>query len=782
MISNFFLTTENLLQKGLLVTRFRVPEFERIRDPSKVYRVARRIGYRLERNFGGIFETMGREMPDIVLYHPKKPVNTLQLEFIDGSFRVIPAEEVRLDPSFSNHRRALEGIIRSLLTQAFKRMEYEKFKGILRKPHYKKIYTHENNPVLFYLDALQFSIRVFADGTIGVWMDLKSIWDQPANVLIEHKLNQGMTEEDIRKLLLEKKMNVTLEPGYISGIISDVIFDRTIETFILKDDLEKRTVAEYWRQEYRRNLPRSDFIVMARRVGLYKDLAYPASLVHLSTKEERIPFRFMQLLHISPADRLERLQELIRSINLQQMVINSDRMLIKEESVHWETLIHEEKCKAVGTRGTIPFRMAKNKCSTDPRDVLEVGPLSGKKDVDLVLVLPSKFKDLIAPFLDILQTHFETFKMGNLRLMETFEIGTPTPMNYWEKGYEVGRYFDLQKGENKIALVVLPEKVQSTIEYFEFRRGIGRAKDLTSKTVQMIRPETVKRVISKKDQNLIGNILVQIYLKTLIRGEAVWLLNEPAGGSPHTCYMGYDVSRITERLFDPTSKTWIREMKEAAAYAAVCDSYGRVIECRSLPAQRGEMLTPDDVVRLLYEVLHECKTSMNEFYGEDFTRLVIFRDGNISSTDLQMMDRGIEKLFETIGNKYTKLTIDVVAVIKTGIERLFSDDRTNPSVGDYVILDESNALLCTSDLKQRSDRLSAKPIKLYYPLSKSLDYSSRRRPMEHIVHEFVDLTKLYWVSLVYTPKVALPLKIVQRIGQLAVRDVSVPRDVPYIPL
>lgn len=782
MISNLFVTSNQPLKEGVTVTRFRVPEFGKVRDPSRIYSLARRIGYRLEREFGGTFEVMGKEVPDIILFRPANKVRELRLEFMDGSFTAIPDRELKLDPSIVQHRVVLERIVSRVLEKSFGQLGYEQYGRTLRKPQYRKIFTQDNSPVRFYLDAFYYLVEVYADGSIGIWIDMKASWDQPAREFIEHKLGQGLGEEEVRKLMLEKKMNVTLEPGHSEGVLTDVIFDRTAGTFILKDDPKKRTLAEYWKEEYHRTVPPNDFVIMAKKVGSYRDLAYPTSLVHLTVRGESIPSRFMRLLQKSPSDRLVRILELIRQINLRSISLNENRIIFKEMPVIWQKMVEEKKCLSVGLRENILLKITPEHKSADPRDVMRFGAFSGPKKINVVLVIPSELKDLARSFMEVLQRHFEEFKMGNLTLMEVFEIQKLAPMSYWEKGYEIGRYFDLKKEGKKICLVVLPERGGTGMEYFEFRRGIGRAKELSSKAVQAILPDTVKDVINEKDRNLIGNILVQLYLKTLDRGEAVWLLDKPAGETPNTCYMGYDVSRISERIFDPTARTWIREKKEAAAYAAVCDSYGRVIECRSLYAQRGEMLTPDDVLRLLYEIIHECKTAMKEYYNEEFKRLVIYRDGSIPLTDLKMMEMGIQKVFDSIKDRYSNLTIDVVAVIKTGIERIFDEDVTNPRVGQYVVLDESHALLCTSDMKSRSQYVSAKPIKLHYALSKSIDGENHRSPMEKIVHEFVDLTRLDWVSLVHSPKLALPLILVQQIGRLTVRDVSVPKDVPYVPL
>jgi len=781
LISNLFITRNRPLREGIDVIKFKVQEFSKVKDPSRIFSIARRIGYRLENEFGGTFELIGRDLPEIVLFNPLIMPTQFKLNFIDGSFTIIPHGKMKLLPN-GPYVSTLEKIIESIISKKFREMGYEKFKRIYRRPKFKLVYSRAQNPLRFYLDAFIFSASVFKDGKIGLWIDSKGTIDQPANLFIEHKLSQGYSEQEIRKLILEKKMNATLEPGHVTGVITDVIFDRTAGSFILRDDPKRRTLREYWRQEYKKNVPANDIVIMVRRTGFHRDLAYPASLVYLWTRGEQIPFRFMQLLHMSPKNRIIKLQEIVRRLNLCSISLNGQRIVFEEEPIRWENLVKEEKCSLVGSRKKVLLKMGNGKISPNQRDILKYGPFSGNKEINIALVIPSTLVDLSKKFINVLQKYFERFNLGSLNLIEIFEIEKLTPMSYWEKGYEVGRFFDLKKVPNCISIVILPNQETRTTEYFEFRRGIGRAKRLSSKAVQMILPETVREIINEKDKNLIGNFLIQLYLKTLDRGEAVWLLNTPAGGSKQTCYMGYDVARLTERVFDPTAKTWIRERKEAAAYAAVCDSYGRVIECRSLFAQRGEMLTPDDVLRLLYETLHECKTAMKEYYNEDFSRLVIYRDGDIKSTDLKMMELGLQKLFEAVEDKYSRLIIDVVAVIKTGIERVFDDDMTNPNVGNYVILNDARALVCTSDIKKKSNYLSAKPLKLKYVLSKSLDNVDRRAPMEKIVHEFIDLTRLDWVSLAHMPKLALPLILVQQIGKLTLKDVSVPKDVPYIPL
>lgn len=781
MISNFFLAKGKPLSNGIEVHRFLVPEFKALKDKSRIYSLARRAGYRLERQFGGFFEVMGADAPEIILYRPTKKPKETKLTFIDGTLTLIPAGKRVISPQ-NTSIPALERLIQSMISRAFIRMGYEKFKRLHRKPKPQIIYSVDQNPIRFFQDAFIFSTKVFDDGKIGLWIDIKGTIDQPADLFIKHKLQQGYTEEDIRKLMLEKKMNVTLRPGNASGVITDVLFERTAGSFILKDDPKRRTLSQYWKDEYNVTVPKDDVVIMVNRFPFRYSLPYPATCVFLWTRGEQIPFKFMKLLHMSPRTRLTRLQRIVKQLNSQPLRVNGTRITLNEKPIKWTTLIKEKKCLKVGNRRKIQIKMGGKKVSTNAKDVLKYGPFSGKKDINAVLVMPSTLIELSDKFKHVLKKYFRKFGLGEINFIETFEVEKLTPMSYWEKGYEIGRFFDSRKIKNCISIVVLPNKGEKSLEYFEFRRGVGRAKETRSKSTQMILPKTMHEIINEKDQNLIGNFLIQVYLKTLTRGEAVWLLNNPAGNSKYTCYMGYDVARLTERVFDPTSKTWIKERKEAAAYAAVCDSYGRVIECRSLFAQRGEMLTPHDVVRLLYEILHECKTAMREFYGEKFSRLVIYRDGDIKKSDLKMMEVGIENLFENVRDKYPDLVIDVVAVIKTGIERLFKEDWSNPNIGDYVILNDKYALVCTSDIRHKAEYVTARPLKLKYVLSKSIDGKERRSSMEKIVNEIIDLTKLDWASLVHLPRLPLPLILVQQISKLTLRDVSVPKDVPYVPL
>ena len=96
MISNFFITRGYPLKEGVEVVNFKIPEFLKMKDQSRIHRLARRIGYRLERKFGGTFEVIGKEFPNIILFRPSKNVKEMKLEFVDGSFTAIPVSYTHL--------------------------------------------------------------------------------------------------------------------------------------------------------------------------------------------------------------------------------------------------------------------------------------------------------------------------------------------------------------------------------------------------------------------------------------------------------------------------------------------------------------------------------------------------------------------------------------------------------------------------------------------------------------------------------------------------------------
>lgn len=90
MISNLFITRNRPLREGIDVIKFKVQEFGKVKDPSRIFSIARRIGYRLENEFGGTFELIGRNLPEIVLFNPLIMPTQFKLNFIDGSFTIIP--------------------------------------------------------------------------------------------------------------------------------------------------------------------------------------------------------------------------------------------------------------------------------------------------------------------------------------------------------------------------------------------------------------------------------------------------------------------------------------------------------------------------------------------------------------------------------------------------------------------------------------------------------------------------------------------------------------------
>lgn len=165
---------------------------------------------------------------------------------------------------------------------------------------------------------------------------------------------------------------------------------------------------------------------------------------------------------------------------------------------------------------------------------------------------------------------------------------------------------------------------------------------------------------------------------------------------------------------------------------------------------------------------------MRHVKGNAFRRLVTYKDGPMRDAERSFITAAAEEVRDEFRQETdVEVQVDLVAVPKTGIERLFlrrGRELGNPERGTYVLLPGNRALLVSSAPRFGT----ADPIHVNYEAA----VGDRPTAMTTIVSEFFDLTNLDWRSVYQQPKTPLPLQLVQSLGELLTLDIESPSCIP----
>jgi hypothetical protein len=298
--------------------------------------------------------------------------------------------------------------------------------------------------------------------------------------------------------------------------------------------------------------------------------------------------------------------------------------------------------------------------------------------------------------------------------------------------------------------------------YVKAKRGLGEGQICS----QALRSGTFLRIARWDGQHdasqlnaTIRNTAVQIYDKFLDPGESIWHLAIPAGGldpSKKAFFMGFDVSRSTDR-------------KEAAAYAAVCDVYGRVITRKVIGSHKGEKILAEALSDWLFDAGDAAFTASGDDLPVDY--IYFFKDGPIHPSQLADFEKGATNAKTRLiaqGIMTETSDIKIISVVKQGSHRIFVDEEGRASnYGLCVYFDENHGMGITS--KGRHGTPEVMRINLEFQMVEDMT-------VKQIYHIFNDLRYLDYDSLYTQPKNMLPLVIVHNLAKLAREDIDVPYD------
>jgi hypothetical protein len=188
-----------------------------------------------------------------------------------------------------------------------------------------------------------------------------------------------------------------------------------------------------------------------------------------------------------------------------------------------------------------------------------------------------------------------------------------------------------------------------------------------------------------------------------------------------------------------------------------------------------------------------CRNLIRQTYkkkGDDFKRLVIYRDGSDIHNESENWreailesgegSRSIKEMIENGESYPDEMLMDLVYVNKSPSTRVFKkkgDKTYNPDPGTYVLKDENTGWLSATDSSRGT---TVRPLEFQYKERFSLGNSEHEKEsVVQIMDEYQTQTVLNWASIYSNTKFALPQVLTQEIAKHAAKG-QAPRNVLMI--
>jgi len=747
-------------------------------SPQERYRLSRMVARSLETKFNAISSVVQEDSKMIIyLVSEKKPeMEEVEVKSKGITYKIPIKYEgevlVTLDKL-----KVLNELLRGCIKKRIKEKGFRK--SFTPRKYYggtpKFFIVGEFQEPVYVYDGFEIESHVFPDGSAIVFLEPKSTWRINLLEYTKILLARGVPLEEIKEFVIKgrPKRKVKTAPYGSSGLIIDLLPEKSVDEEVVNGE----SLRAYWLKTHKIKLPDDDFVVY---VDMDKaPLPYPASQVFLSTKEMPFSYRQRRIFILPPKRKKEKTMKLLKLLLEQPLNLGDTKIVFKvDKLVSLDTLKREGKIKEYGVFDLPILRFFNDGIGRNPYDISIHGPYSGPANVNVLYVAPASISHIIDPLHDVLDEAYKDLKLGFLTKKATIKIeGKPTKIAYRRTAGKIAK--ELGKiPDPKIAIVLLPSKGE---QKFEFIKGVSeRTSRDKVKSYQFLLVETARKIIGGK-KSIAYNLASQIYFKAS-PGEkrTLWILLNPAGEVGNTVYAAYDVSREITREYDEETRRVIREKKEAAARAAICDCFGFTIKMKSKISPTGEILTSETIKDLILGLEEDARKALKQF-GHELKRFVLFKDGEVHLNERVIVRRTVSEIREATPD----VDLELYSVIKRSIKRIYIGEK-NPPPGFYVIFaDDKSGLIVSSDLSYQRDktsgeeRLSASTLlikkEVVIPQNKFV-------PIKQILQEFFDLTRLHWQSLKFKMKTCLPLKLVQEIGQYSRREIIIPEDISYIPL
>lgn len=727
--------------------------------PDEYYRIMKNAEWKLF-NKGFSTSIYGNK-----IYFVGNAIKPLKKFKINNYFFTLIDNEITL--SAKEHNIILCNLVESKLKQKAFSLGFQKAGD--QKYHNKTPYKED---FFSYYNAFYSEVEIFTNGDVGIWLDSTTKWKQKMSSFLNwlkiHKPNE------VNKYLLNKKVKYpsVFKNRYYTGKIVEIINKSINDYTFKKDSGEIVSIYKYWTRNRphaiwleRNNIklsPNDNPIILIEFSKNSTPIPYPPSILELviDVLDPIIPNNvYSQKKALNPKNRINETLQLYDLLLKDGLTIGGTKLIFERKFFNLN-----QKKSIIGQHISLqaPILQLGNKMSCkaseswmdpDIKSVLfQYGPVDKKQSIPISYVGPETEINNFRQFHNYLNKHARKMKLGKFQLVQFYPVDRIHPDRYMRICQKLG-----QEIEDGIVIVILPN-TNITKTYIAAKKGLGRHLIKS----EMIQWNTYKKLLQESKMGGFSfsnyNIALKAYGRYLKCGEAIWHLKEPAGGlnpTQNNFFMGFDVSRNPETR------------KESAAYAAVCDNYGRILYKNSIDTHRGERVIGEILSDWFFELASSIYDELNNMRKID--NIFLFKDGPIYTPQIAEYQKGVllakkRLIQEHIMDKSSD--IKIIAAIKRGLHRFYGEEKNFYRVNySGLIRDDKDAIILTS--RPRKGTASTTRLSLIYQLKNDMN-------IEQISRIFNDLRYLDWSSLFQQPKTILPLHIVQNLAKLTKEDIIVP--------
>ena len=547
-----------------------------------------------------------------------------------------------------------------------------------------------------------------------------------------------------------------------------------------EEDIGSLNGKEYWMYKHAIDIPDNSKLVMVRTDD-GNEIPYPIHALFQEHSDAKIDKSERKKSKLPPYKRLQKCQELVNQyfdkINFGNKTLRVRRSGSSAKDLNLST-------GSVGSQQDRQLKFGEGHTNNyELYGLRDHGPISGPKDVHVHLICYEEDKKLGEDLLEQLEREFEDMNLGKLHTHVDDHLMTPNkyPDAFEDKADIYFNEIHGQKDRLDMPLILMPDTNSNMLSQIYFsHRGylLPRQIGLQSFKASTARDVTGSDEFRKEEAGNAVAIHTALQLYTKPDMQPPWKLEKAADtnsttGSDSTCFVGFDTSRYHE------------EKKGASAYSAVVDSDGDIVYLGT-DSFSGEKMTVKDIRKV-------CRNLIRQTYkkkGDDFKRLVIYRDGSDIHNESENWreailesgegSRSIKEMIENGESYPDEMLMDLVYVNKSPSTRVFKkkgDKTYNPDPGTYVLKDDNTGWLSATDSSRGT---TVRPLEFQYKERFSLGNSEHEKEsVVQIMDEYQTQTVLNWASIYSNTKFALPQVLTQEIAKHAAKG-QAPRNVLMI--
>ncbi len=506
---------------------------------------------------------------------------------------------------------------------------------------------------------------------------------------------------------------------------------------------DKLTLAEKFDRFYgtRPSRGKDNIWLVRRDFGTKRLEAWPESYVLLSTRDKTVIHEDQNQYPSAAMDPVIRLGEVATLVHDISSRLSSTPLPIQGKIDGPLSLgALGVRPSAMGRAYRPSFRFKGNQLGNSTLGIFRFGPISQPKRVRVVGVLQPE--GIVLPMeaaFHELAAEFSRRQFGQI-IIDNPPILLYAPTSDLPKLVELASARSAHEPNETPILLGVLEGGSS-----EMRVKLKEASHIAaSAACQCVSAETIK-AIGSRAEGVARGLALQMYLKCIAEGEAMWVVDPPVDTTGTTAFVAVGYSADPN---DPENR--------ANSFAALSDPSGGHVHWQGVGAvgSREKYMTRDAVKSLQRFVLRAIA-------DRPFKRIVLYRRGDFYSEERAA-------ILEGFGDDFRKrYALDFVSVKDTSARLAIQRKATgevhpnlvNAPPGFYVVLDENRALLSTSYLEEQRNAQGTTQLVM-------LTRETGSTPIQQIVQEYRAQTFLCWESPANPGKSPLVLHLCDEIASL----------------